>query len=175
METSDRLYRQIVESTPEAIVVADPRGVIRLWNGGAEQIFGYPAAEALGQTLDLIIPERLRQRHWDGYHRVMATGETRYGRELLAVPAVRKDGARISLEFTVAILRDEAGRPTGIAAVIRDVTARWERERELRARLAALTGEQGSASSTMGMRRPGRRVFCPDPVAPSRRPTSVEP
>ena len=139
---SDWLYRQIVENTPDGIVVADADGIIRLWNGGSEQIFGYPAEEALGQTLDLIIPERLRQRHWEGYHRVMVTGETRYGRELLAVPAVRKDGTRLSLEFTVALLRDESGQPTAISAVIRDVTERWERERALRARLAALSGEQ---------------------------------
>ena len=142
MDAPEQLGQQIVESTPDGIVVADAEGFIRLWNGGAEQIFGYSAAETLGQSLDLIIPERLRQRHWDGYRTVMATGQTRYGRELLAVPAIRKDGRRISIEFTVALLRDAAGRPDGVAAVIRDVTERWEQEKALRERLAALSPDR---------------------------------
>src|SRR5690242_1745630 len=98
------LASRIVTSTPDAVIVADREGVIRLWNGGAEAIFGYSEAEAIGRTLDLIVPERFRERHWDGYHRVMSTGEARYGRELLAVPAVRRDGARISIEFSVSLL-----------------------------------------------------------------------
>ena len=142
MDAPEQLAHKIVESTSDAIVVADAQGIIRLWNGGAEQIFGYAAAETLGQTLDLIIPERLRQRHWDGYRTVMATGQTRYGRELLAVPAIRKDGSRISIEFTVALLRDAAGRPDGVAAVIRDVTERWEWEKALRERLATLSPDR---------------------------------
>ena len=96
----------------------------------------------MGRTLDLIIPERLRQRHWDGYREVMATGQTRYGGgELLAVPAVRKDGARISLEFSIVLLRGPDGEPSGTAAIIREVTARWERDKVLRERLAALESE----------------------------------
>jgi PAS domain S-box-containing protein len=138
MESLDRLCRQIVEHAPDGVIVADRDGIIRLWNDGAEAIFGYRSDEALGQTLDLIIPERLRPRHWEGYRQVMATGQTRYGRELLAVPAVRKDGERISLEFSIALLRDPAGELSGTVAIIRDVTARWERDRALRARLAAL-------------------------------------
>ncbi len=137
-DTPERLCRQIVEGAQDAIVVADRDGRIRLWNPGAEAMFGYRAEEALGQSLDLIIPERLRGRHWEGYRRVMATGVTRYGREVLAVPAIRKDGTRISLEFTVVLLRGESGELLGSAAIIRDVTARWERERALRDRVAAL-------------------------------------
>lgn len=117
--------------------------MIRLWNAGAEAMFGYSTAEAIGQSLDLIVPERQRGRHWEGYHKVMATGVTRYGKELLAVPAVRKDGTRISLEFTIVLLRDDAGQPMGTAALMRDVTARWQQERTLRERLAAL--EQANA------------------------------
>lgn len=132
------LCRQIVEGAQDAIIVADRDGLIRLWNPGAEAMFGYQAAAALGQSLDLIIPERLRERHWEGYRRVMATGVTRYGREVLAVPGLRKDGTRLSLEFTVVLLRDAGGAPEGVAAIIRDVTARWEREKALRDRLAAL-------------------------------------
>jgi PAS domain S-box-containing protein len=141
--THEWLCRQIVEGTQEAIIFADRDGTIRLWNAGAEEMFGYSTAEAIGQSLDLIVPERQRGRHWEGYHKVMATGVTRYGKELLAVPAVRKDGTRISLEFTIVLLRDEAGQPMGTAALMRDVTARWQQERALRERLAAL--EQANA------------------------------
>jgi PAS domain S-box-containing protein len=141
--THEWLCRQIVEGTQEAIIFADRDGTIRLWNAGAEEMFGYSTAEAIGQSLDLIVPERQRGRHWEGYHKVMVTGVTRYGKELLAVPAVRKDGTRISLEFTIVLLRDEAGQPMGTAALMRDVTARWQQERALKERLAAL--EQANA------------------------------
>jgi PAS domain S-box-containing protein len=136
--THERLCQQIVEGAQEAIIFADREGKIRLWNAGASAIFGYSAAEALGQNLDLIIPERQRQRHWEGYEKVMATGVTRYGAELLSVPAMRKDGTRISLEFSVVLVRDEAGKPSGVAAIMRDITARWRQEREMKERLAAL-------------------------------------
>ena len=104
------LCRYIVDNTQDAIIFADRAGMIRLWNAGAEAIFGYSAAEALGHSLDLIIPERLRARHWEGYRRVSATGITPYDRRLLAVPAIRKDGTQISLEFTVVIVHEPRGR-----------------------------------------------------------------
>jgi PAS domain S-box-containing protein len=126
------LFQRIVDEMPEAVVVSDRAGVILLWNRGAEGMFGHPATEAVGQTLDLIIPERYRARHWEGYRTVMATGVTRYGTELLAVPAIRKDGRRISLEFSIALLRDDSGAVAAAAAIIRDVTARWEREQAAR-------------------------------------------
>jgi PAS domain S-box-containing protein len=136
--TDEWLCSRIVHETQDAIIFSDRDGLIALWNSGAERIFGYSAQEALGQTLDLIIPEKLRARHWDGYRRVMTTGSTRYGKELLAVPATRKDGARISIEFSIVLLRSPAGDVLGSAAVIRDVTARWEKQRELTDRLTAL-------------------------------------
>jgi len=132
------LFQRIVQDAPEAIIFADRHGTIRLWNAGAEAIFGYRADEAVGQSLDLIVPEKQRGPHWDGYRSVMATGVTRYGRELLKVPALRKDGSRISLEFSILLVRDGAGQPVGAAAIIRDVTERWQQERALRERLAAL-------------------------------------
>ena len=136
--TYEWLCRRIVEAGPDAIIFADRNGVIRLWNSGAQAIFGYQPSEALGQTLDLIIPEKLRARHQEGYRRVMASGVTRYGQELLAVPGLRKDGARISLEFTITLIRAEEGEILGAAALIREVTARWEQEKALKQRLAAL-------------------------------------
>lgn len=130
---SSWLFQRIVEEMPEAVIVSNRAGVIVLWNRAAEVMFGHSAAEAMGQSLDLIIPERFRARHWEGYRRVMSSGVTRYGHELLAVPAIRKDGRRISLEFSIALLRDDSGALAGAAAIIRDVTARWERERTSRA------------------------------------------
>jgi PAS domain S-box-containing protein len=128
----------LVREAAEAMVVSDPEGIIRLWNGGAERVFGYPAAEAVGQSLDLIIPEKQRERHWAGYEKTMATGQTRYGDTLLKVPAMHRDGRRMSIEFSVALLRDDSGQIAGISAVIRDVTERWNEEKAMRARLAEL-------------------------------------
>jgi PAS domain S-box-containing protein len=128
----------LLDALGDAVIVADPEGRIRLWPPAAERIFGYPTGEALGRSLDVIIPERFRARHWTGYEEVMRTGVTRYGTDVLRVPAVRKDGQAISIAFTVALLRNETGRVTGIAAVVRDETARWAEEQALRRRLAAL-------------------------------------
>lgn len=134
----EELCQRIVAESQDAIIFADREGVIRLWNSGAESMLGYRAEEAIGKTLDVIIPERLRQRHWDGWRKVMATGVTRYGREVLAVPAMRKDGTRISIEFTIVVLRDEGGNPLGAAATIRDVTTRWQQAKDEKQRLADL-------------------------------------
>jgi len=128
-----------VTQAPDAIVYADDQGLIQLWNAGAERIFGYPEAEALGQSLDIIIPENQRQRHWEGFGRTLATGVTRYGAEsLLSVPAIRKDGSRVSVEFTILPFHDEGGRILGMAAIMRDVTARFEELKALRKRVAGL-------------------------------------
>ena len=139
--TPEWLVRHIVDGAPEAIIFADRDGTIRLWNAGAEAMFGYTRDETVGRGLDLIIPEEQRARHWEGYRSVMATGKTRYGRELLKVPAMRKDGTRISLEFSILLLRDEAGAVLGAAAIMRDVTERWRQEKALRERLAALEAQ----------------------------------
>ncbi|BBY83684.1 PAS domain S-box protein [Mycolicibacterium pulveris] len=127
-------------SGPDAIIAADRQGVVTFWNPGAQRIFGFTADEAVGESLDLIIPERLRARHWEGWKKVMATGQSRYGAgDLLAVPAIRRDGTRISVEFTIHPLRDEGGDMWGFAATLRDVTARFEETRQLRRQLAALS------------------------------------
>ncbi|MFY9584549.1 MAG: PAS domain S-box protein [Candidatus Acidiferrales bacterium] len=132
------LCQRIVEETQVAIIFSDRDGIIRLWNSGAEAMFGYRAEEALGQTLDLIVPERQRSRHWEGYTRVMGTGVTRYGRELLAVPALTKDGKRISIEFSIALLRTPSGELLGATAILQDVTVRWQQQKDLKSRLATL-------------------------------------
>ena len=127
----------ILATNSDAIVAADKSGNIFFWNPGAERIFGYSNAEAIGRSLDIIIPERLRQRHWDGYRQVMESGESRYGHgDILAVPGITKDGKGISLEFTIIPLRGDAGRLVGLAAIMRDVSARFEELRALKRRLA---------------------------------------
>jgi PAS domain S-box-containing protein len=132
---------RLVEGTPDAVIYADSDGTIRFWNPGARRIFGFAPEEALGGSLDLIIPEGLRARHWEGYRRTMETGETRYGTgDLLAVPARTKDGRRISVEFTIVPFRTPEGQMRGIAAVLRDVTTRFEEIRALRREVAALRG-----------------------------------
>jgi PAS domain S-box-containing protein len=129
----DHFATTLLTSMPDAVVYSDSDGKIQYWNKGAERIFGFAAAEAIGQTLDIIIPESLRQRHWDGYHATMRTGVTRYGGgDLLAVPAIRKDGSRISTEFIIVPFKDESGQMLGIAAIMRDVTKRFEEMRALR-------------------------------------------
>ena len=139
--THQSLCQSIVEQSPIAIIVGDREGIIRLWNAGAEAMFGWSAGEALGKSMDMIIPEKHRPRHWEGYDRVMGTGVTKYGRNLLAVPALTKDGRRISIEFNVVLLKDAEGRVQGIAASMQDVTARWERDKALRAHVAELEGK----------------------------------
>ena len=128
------------QAAADAIIAARVDGAIVFWNPAAERIFGFSAAEALGQSLDLIIPERFRARHWDGYRQVMATGKTKYGTDVLRVPAAHKDGRALSIAFTVSLLDGPDGRV--IAAIARDETARWNEERELRRRIAEL--EQGA-------------------------------
>jgi nitric oxide dioxygenase len=137
MRIPDMLAETILATRSDAIIPADREGIISFWNPGAERIFGYASAAAIGRSLDIIIPEGLRKRHWDGYHHTIETGESRYGHgDILAVPAIRKDGTGISVEFTIVPLRDETGRLSGMAAILRDVTKRFEETRALKQRLA---------------------------------------
>lgn len=131
-------FKALIQTAGDAIIAAGPDGSILLWNQAAERIFGYTEKEALGHSLDLIIPERLRVRHWEGYRRVMQTGETRYGTQVLRVPAAHKDGRRLSIAFTVGLLFSPKQEIQAIVAIIRDETSRWEEERALRQRIAEL-------------------------------------
>jgi PAS domain S-box-containing protein len=135
------LEAEIVANTDHAVIVADADGVICFWNPAAEAMFGHTSTDAIGQTLDIIVPDNLRDRHWTGYREVMATGETAYAGRTLAVPALRADGTRISVEFTVTLLLGDDGRVAAIAAIMRDVTEQWEERRALRRRLAELERE----------------------------------
>jgi PAS domain S-box-containing protein len=137
-------YQQLVEAIGDAIVVSDANGAIDFWNPAAERLFGFTQAEALGNSLDLIIPERLRQRHWAGYRKTMASGETRYAHDVLSVPALHKDGRALSIAFTVGLLYGPQREVTGIVAVIRDETTRFAEERNLRKRVADLEAKSGT-------------------------------
>jgi PAS domain S-box-containing protein len=133
--------QSLVQAAGDAIIAAGTDGKILLWNPAAERIFGFTVEGALGHSLDLIIPERFRNRHWEGYQRVMRTGQTRYGTEVLRVPALHKDGRSLSIALTVALLHSGDGGLQAIAAIIRDETARWEEERALRRRLTQLEAQ----------------------------------
>ena len=132
------VYEQVVEALGDAVVICDRDGVIRFWNAAAERLFGFAPTEALGCSLDLIIPERLRARHWAGFEKALATGQTRYEHDVLRVPATHKDGRALSIAFTVGLLLGPERKVTGLVAVIRDDTKRFAEERDLRKRLAEL-------------------------------------
>jgi PAS domain S-box-containing protein len=140
MNVPEGLAGAMLAMESDAIIATDRAGIVTFWNPGAVRIFGFTAGETIGQSLDLIIPPNLRARHWDGFHRVMATGESHYGHgDLLSVPAQTKSGQRVSVEFTIAMLRDQAGRPAGTVAILRDVTKRFEEVRALKRQIADLT------------------------------------
>ena len=139
-------FAQLFNVLGDAVIVADPDGNIVEWNAAATRIFGFSEAEALGHSLTLIIPERLRHRHNVGFDKSMQTGTTRYGSQLLKVPAIHKDGRTLSIAFSVAMLSDKNHKVTGVAAVIRDETARWLEERELKQRLASHEAKSAAVS-----------------------------
>lgn len=126
---------EFLAAVGDAIVATDRSGAIVIWNGAAERLFGYTKSEALGQSLDIIIPERLRRRHWEGYEHTMETGVTKYGTTVLRVPAIDKDGRDLSIAFTVAMTFDAQGAADVVISIIRDETERFKMEKELRRRL----------------------------------------
>ena len=138
--------QQLVAAIGDAVIASDASGAIVLWNPGAQRMFGFTEEEALGQSLDLITPERLRNRHWEGYHKSMATGTTKYGNDLLRVPATHKDGRAMSIAFTVAMLFTPENKVDAIVAVIRDETVRFNDDRALRKRLAEAEAKVAAVS-----------------------------
>lgn len=149
MNADADLCRRIVEQMADALIFADREGVIRLWNAGAEALFGHSAGEAVGQSLDLIVPEDLRQAHWDAYHRALSEGATKYGREALLTRTAHKDGTRIYVDMGLAVVTDGQDHAAGAVALLRDVTERRQRERDMRSRIAALEQrleDEGEAS-----------------------------
>jgi PAS domain S-box-containing protein len=150
------LVERVLDGSPDAILICDPAGTVRYWNAAAERMFGFPATEALGTSMNLIIPERLRARHWAAWETTMSTGVTRYGGgQLLAVPALHKDGRQISIEFSIQLLKDAGDVIEWVVAVIRDVTERYRHDKAQRARLEVLEAKiadrhQERASTIVG-------------------------
>ncbi len=128
----------LVKAAGDAVVVTDPAGLVTVWNPAAERIFGFSEADAVGASLDIIVPERQRKRHWDAWAKTMETGATRYGHELLRVPALHKDGGTLSIAFSIGLLFGPDRAVTGVLAIMRDETARWAEERSLKRRVAEL-------------------------------------
>ena len=136
-------YQQLVEASADAIMVCDAAGKITLWNPASVRMFGFTEAEALGQSLDIIIPQRQQARHWEGYHVTMASGITKYGTSVLRVPATHKDGHTLSIAFTVSLMRDAEEKVTAIVAIVRDESAKFAEERALRKRITELEIDLG--------------------------------
>jgi len=135
-------FPQLLQALGDGVIVCDAAGTMIFWNPAATRIFGFAESEAIGQSLDLIVPQRQRGRHWEGYHKTMASGQTRYGADVLRVPALHKEGKPLSIAFTVALLHAASGEVSAIVAVVRDETERWSEERTLRARVAQLETAQ---------------------------------
>jgi PAS domain S-box-containing protein len=133
--------KAVVEAVGDAVVACDEAGAITLWNPAAERLFGFSETEALGASLDIIIPERMRKRHWDGYHETMKTGITKYGHDVLRVPALNKAGGTLSVSFTVAMLVTDDRKVATIVAVMRDETAQFQEARALRKRMTDLEAQ----------------------------------
>ena len=140
-------FHQLVEALGDGVIVCDAGGAITVWNAAATRIFGFTEADAIGQSLDLIIPERQRQRHWDGYHKTMDTGETRYGADVLRVPALHKEGKPLSIAFTVAMLHTPEGKVSAIVAIVRDETVRWTDERALKTKVTQLEAQLAATAA----------------------------
>lgn len=144
--TTNLDFAALVNAVGDAVVACDVAGAIVLWNPGAERMFGFSQAEAIGNSLDIIIPERLKARHWEGYHKTMETGHTRYGSDVLRVPAVNKGGEAMSISFTVAMLNSASGQPEFCVSIIRDETEKFNKDRALLKRLAELEAKLKEAS-----------------------------
>lgn len=137
----------LVDQAPDAMIFADRNGVVRVWNPAAERIFGYPATAAIGQNLDIIIPEKLREAHWTGYDRALAAGDTKYRGQSLPTRALKQDGSEIYVELSFAIVHGGDGSVIGAMAQARDITERFERDRVMRRRMRELQDAAARASS----------------------------
>ena len=120
------------DQAPDAVIFAGTNGVIEVWNSAASTLFGFSSDEALGHSLDLIIPERFRDAHWKGFERALADGDTKYRGQVLPTRSQRKDGTTIYVELTFAIVKDSSGSVIGALAHARDITERFLKEREQR-------------------------------------------
>ncbi len=146
MNTPDTLADDLIRAMPEALIFSDLRGFIVRWNHGAEEVFGFSTAEALGQSLDLIIPERMRQAHWEGYHKALARGDVLPGRTSMITRSLHKSGESIYVDMSFAVVKDPQGRVIGSLAVARDASKRFAEEKNLRRQLTELSAGKPAAA-----------------------------
>ena len=160
--TDDSWFATIIDQAPDAIIVSDRQGRIQLWNAAAERLFGHASAQAIGESLDIIIPERLRAAHWRAFDRAMESGQTRYGGRTLTTRSMRRDGAKQYVDMSFALIKDETGAVTGALAFVRDATERHESERAMRERIAQLERSSGVTRPSADVRgpRPHPRIGC---------------
>jgi PAS domain S-box-containing protein len=137
----------LIEQAPDAVIYADRHGIIREWNSSAFRIFGFTAEEALGKSLDIIVPERFREAHWRGYEKALSEGRTKYSGQALPTRSARKDGSTIYVELTFAVVHDRNASVVGAVAHARDISERWEREREQRRKVQELEQKLEDARS----------------------------
>lgn len=135
------LSEVLVAAAPDAMIFADRYGVIRVWNSSAEVLFGYPGSEVIGRSLDVIIPERLRSAHWQGFRAAIATGNAKYVRRVLTTRALQRNGSRLYVDLSFALIRDDSGTVIGSLAIARDCTERYLSDKALRARVSELERE----------------------------------
>lgn len=144
--TAPDIFQRIVEAASDAIIFADRDGLIRLWNRGAEIVFGYSAAEVVGKSLDVIIPERLRRAHWEGFQKALDTGVTKYTDRILTTRSMHKNGGKLYVDLGFGLVKDADGAVTGAFAIGRDCTARYVSDGALRARVQALEAKLDALS-----------------------------
>jgi PAS domain S-box-containing protein len=137
--STESIWQDMLRCMPEALIFSDLQGIIRIWNPGSENVFGFTAAEAIGQSLDLIIPERMRQAHWDGFNKAVARGGTLPGRTSMITRSLHKSGEQIYVDMSFAMVKNKAGEMLGSMAIARDATKRFTEEKNLRKQLAELT------------------------------------
>jgi len=135
---TQELGAALLHQSPDAIIFADTEGMIRFWNAAATRIFGYPEAQAMGHSLDIIVPDRFREAHWKGFERALSDRATKYAGQALATRASRADGAQIYVELSFAMVLDERGDVLGALSHARDITERFEQERSARKRIREL-------------------------------------
>jgi PAS domain S-box-containing protein len=114
------LFRLIVEEAPDGIIFADREGVVQVWNNAAADLFGYLAEEAVGRTLDIIIPEHLRRAHWEGFSKAVASGQTKHGRRALKTRATHKAGHKLYVSLAFSVVKDREGQVIGAMATARE-------------------------------------------------------
>lgn len=148
MSTSEQpgLFQALVEHLADAVIFADREGLIRVWNAGAEAVFGYSAHEVRGRRLDVLIPERLRGAHWAAFDAAIETGLMKHGRESMTTRSIHKDGSDLYVDLSFALVKDGTGHALGSVAVARDITSRFRAEKESRQRIAELEAHVKSLS-----------------------------